>query len=136
MSGRAFVDTNVLVYLFDKRDAAKTAAAHSLVGRDDLTFCTSAQVLSEFYVTVTRKVGVPPEVAAATVQLYRRLEVVPVDADLVAEAIGLSGKSQISLWDAQIVCAAVRADCTTLNTEDLNDGQVIAGVTVVNPFVG
>ncbi|MDQ6657186.1 MAG: hypothetical protein M3Z00_02940 [Actinomycetota bacterium] len=52
-----------------------------------------------------------------------------VDAELVVDAIELAAGSHISLWDAQLVCAAVRADCATVFTEDLHKGQVIAGVT-------
>ncbi len=58
-----------------------------------------------------------------------KLPVVAVDAELVVDAIELAAGSHISLWDAQLVCAAVRADCATVFTEDLHKGQVIAGVT-------
>ncbi len=67
-------------------------------------------------------------------QQYRRLEVVDVDAGLVATAIDVSISHQISLWDAQIVCAAARAECRWLFTEDLQSGQHFGGVEVVNPF--
>lgn len=134
MSDRALVDTNVLAYQFDSRDPSKQAVAAALLARRDLIFCVSTQILSEFYVTATRKIGVPAAGAAAALRQYRRLEVVVVDTDLVIDAVDLAIKNQISLWDAQIVCAATRGGCGLIYTEDLHNGQFFGDVEVVNPF--
>lgn len=130
-----FVDTNVLVYAFDGRDPVKQAQAIAVLeGREHLVI--SAQVLGEFYVTVTRKLAEPLSEAAAgdVIERLAQLPVVPTDARLVAAATATSRDSRISYWDALIVEAAVTADCDRLLSEDLADGAVIRGVRVENPF--
>ncbi|HEY2767788.1 MAG TPA: PIN domain-containing protein [Solirubrobacteraceae bacterium] len=137
MSASALVDTNVLVYAVDedepeKRDTARKLLAASQPGALTL----SAQVLGEFYVTVTRKLARPIPAAAATA-LLEWLELFPmvqIDAALVKHAVEISRSAQISYWDGLVVAAAARADCDRLLSEDLGDGQKIAGVLVENPF--
>jgi predicted nucleic acid-binding protein len=68
------------------------------------------------------------------VRTFSALARVPVDLDLVYSAIELRGSKSVSYWDALIIAAATRADCSQLITEDLNAGEVIAGVEIVNPF--
>ncbi len=97
----------------------------------------SAQVLQEFYANATRKRAGGISVQAANTLLSQFLPhaKVVVDATLVAQAAQLSQRHQISYWDAAIVAAAVRSGAQELITEDLNAGQVIEGVRVMNPFV-
>lgn len=131
-----FIDTNVLVYAVDGSEPKKQEVAQRLLGDPDLEFIISAQVLGEFYVAVTRKLRPPltPADAANTIEQLRRVPVVPIDDRLVAAAIATCAAAGLSLWDAQIIQAAARAGCTEVLTEDLNDGQTIAGVSVRNPF--
>lgn len=131
-----FLDTNVLAYAFDTSDQTKQERAMAL-----MTECTDAaistQVMLEWFNVVTRRLAVPMPVARATELLQdwpRAYRVVPTDPDLVIAAARLTTIAQLSLWDAMIIAAAVKSGCTTLYTEDLNAGQVIHGVTVVNPF--
>ena len=44
--------------------------------------------------------------------------------------------ARISFWDALIVAAAEEVDADELLSEDLNVGQVIVGIKVVNPLDG
>jgi len=98
---------------------------------------TSAQVLGEFYVTVTRKLQQPlqPDEALARIRTMAPDHVVSLDAALVNAAIATSTKYQLSYWDSLIIEAAVRAGCSQLYSEDLSDGAVYHGVRVKNPFV-
>ena len=133
-----FVDTNVLVYAEQPGAGEKHRAASALV-RDmweQRDGAVSAQVLQELFVTATRKMPSPyaPEVAKRIVSHYASWKVVPVDAALVLEAIDIQTESSLSYWDAAVVAAAVRAGATELLTEDLNDGQIIRGVRIRNPF--
>ncbi|MDJ0663187.1 MAG: PIN domain-containing protein [Acidimicrobiia bacterium] len=133
----SFLDTNVLVYAFDRSEPAKMEVAQRLLADPDADYVISAQVLSEFYVATTRKLNPPLDHLAAleAMEYLMRLPVVAVDDRLVAYAVTLAEEEPLSLWDAQIVAAAVRAGCEEILTEDLNDGQLIAGVLVRNPFV-
>ena len=132
----AFLDTNVLVYAFDASEPAKRARAVALLEDEALDVVVSAQVLNEFYWTVTRKLDpkVPDDVAQDVVRGLALGRVVPVDAALVEEAIALARRHDLSLWDAGIVVAAQRAGCHELLTEDLANGQAFGGVTVRDPF--
>lgn len=130
-----FIDTNVLVYLFDRDSPAKQATARELVSAGGLVL--SSQVLSEFYVTVTRKLAQPldPAQADRAVADLCALPVRSVTANLVRAAIGRSRAAQLSYWDALIVETALDAGATVLLTEDLQHGQVIGGLRVQNPFL-
>ncbi len=134
--GKVFLDTNVLVYAQDldaphKRERSRQLMAEvAASGRGVI----STQVLQEYYVTATRKMGVAPLAAKSVVQSFRMFEVVQLSPDLIEQAIDRSVLSQLSFWDALIVAASVASGCTTIYSEDLNAGQVIGGVRVVNPF--
>jgi len=134
-SVKPFVDTNVWVYAHDADEPLKRATALRLL--DALPAVTiSAQVMSEFYVTVTRKLKVPlpPAVAARQLQAMAATEVVAIDEALVSGATALSTSERISFWDALIVNAAVKGNCDALLTEDLADGRTIGGIRIRNPF--
>ena len=136
MRVECFLDTNVLVYAASssRNEAAKRERALKLVQEAD--FGLSAQVLQEFYVTVTRKMKKPmaPELVVALMDEYRVFPTVPTDYPLVVSAVELSVKYGISYWDGAIIAAAQVLEADTLYTEDLNHGQRYGTVRVVNPF--
>jgi predicted nucleic acid-binding protein len=137
MSVDCFLDTNVLVYAISSAegDAAKQAKAFELIQRSD--FGLSAQVLQEFYVTVTRKIRkpMPPDLAVAFMDEYRLFPMVPTDYPLIVAAAELSLRYGISYWDGAILAAAEVLEAATLYTEDLNHGQQYGRVLAVNPFL-
>ena len=135
---RTFVDTNVLVYLFDAAHPAKQERARDVIAQLARAgaLVVSSQVLSEFYVTVTRKLAEPLPPATA-VRVLADLAVYPcvaVDAALVQRAAARTAADQLSYWDALIVEAAVEAGAAVLCTEDLQNGRHFQGVTVQDPF--
>jgi predicted nucleic acid-binding protein len=137
MSVECFLDTNVLVYAVSSAegDAAKSRKALDLVERTE--FGLSAQVLQEFYVTVTRKIRKPlsPEQAVALLDEYRVFPSVPTDHPLIVAAVELSLRYRISYWDGAILAAAEALEAPVLYSEDLNHGQLYGRVRAVNPFV-
>ncbi len=137
MSGSTFVDTNVLVYAVDdsepkKRDLARRSLESKRYGK----LVVSAQILSEFYVAVTRKLTepIPEDKAAEALDWLALLTVVPIDATLLKHGTQISRSAQLSYWDGLVVAAATRGGCQRLLSEDLNDGQQIGSVHVENPF--
>jgi predicted nucleic acid-binding protein len=63
-------------------------------------------------------------------------EVVGLNKFSVAKAIQIHTKYQYSYYDSLIIASALENDCTILNTEDMQTGQVIEGtLTIVNPFI-
>jgi predicted nucleic acid-binding protein len=138
MSGRTFVDTNILVYAHDTSAGAKHDVARSLVERlwHERTGAVSTQVLQELYVSLRRKAGRPlsRKEAHAVVTDYLRWEVVVNNGQSILDAIAIEGRYGISFWDALVVQASRACGAETLYTEDLNDGQVYESVRVVSPF--
>ena len=131
---KVFLDTNILVYAQDQADPAKRSRARECLSQANTDMVISTQVLQEFYVTTVKKLHVPTPNAKSLVRSLEGLETVLIDRPLILEAIDCSAMDQLSFWDALIVCAARHANCETIWTEDLNDGQVIRGVQVVNPL--
>ena len=136
---RVFLDTNVLVYLFDASSPAKQARARSLI--EELGASSravlSTQVLQEFYVSVTRKLSAPlPESdAEAAVEALCVLPVVTVDPSLVLRGISVARRHRLSFWDGLVVATAAAAGCRMLLSEDLRHGLELAGVSIENPFL-
>ena len=137
MAVRAFVDTNVFVYLYSRDNPAKNQAARKLLLDDDFDLVISTQVLNEFYVTVTRKIADPLSAAdaAEAVAGLAELEVVPLTRNLALDALRTGSRHQLSHWDSLIVEAASRSGCETLFSEDLAAGSTLRGVAITNPFV-
>lgn len=137
MSVECFLDTNVLVYAVSsaEHEADKSRRALELVRTSD--FGLSAQVLQEFYVTVTRKIKKPlaPELAVALMDQYRVFPVVATDYPLIVAAVELSLRYGVSYWDGAILAAAEVLEAPVLYTEDLNHGQRYGPVRAVNPFL-
>ncbi len=138
MKERVFLDTNVLVYLFDADAPTKQHRVQELLSNQELRaqVILSTQVLQEFYVSVTRKLATPLnlEDAFQAVQDLAAFPIVQIDTPLILLAIRRSGKARISFWDALILEAALVAGATVLYSEDLQGGAVFGGLRITNPF--
>lgn len=116
--------------------AGKQARSRELLEEVADSAILSTQVLAEFYVAVTRKLGkpLPASKARAAVESLCELEVRPMHTTLVKSAIRRSQDSQLSFWDALIVETAMEADASALLTEDLQHGRQFDRLPVINPF--
>ncbi len=136
MFAERFLDTNILVYLFDRDAPAKRQRSREiLTARGNVI---STQVLQEFYAAATRKLRPalePAEALLALADFARVCRVVTVDTELVLAAAQRAPLARVSFWDALIVESAASAECRVLLTEDLRHGQVFDGRLVVqNPY--
>ena len=130
-----FVDTNVVVYAFDRSDANKQRIAIEILeGSERLVLST--QVLLETWWVLTRRLTEPLEEGKASEVIDRlsELPVVSTDPQLVKQAINTCRRFNIAIWDAMIIGAARAAGCNRVLSEDLQPGQDFAGVAVENPF--
>ena len=138
LTNRDFFDTSVLVCGYDRRDPVKRERSLDMLGDaiQSGTGAVSAQVLSEFFTTVTRHLPDPMslEIAEMIVGELSTMQVIEIDTALIRRAIGVCRRSRISYWDALVVVAARRARCTRILSQDLSPGQSYDGVVVVNPF--
>jgi predicted nucleic acid-binding protein len=137
MTAPVFVDSNILLYAVDDADPRKQRVARdwraelwkSQLGR------VSFQVLSEFYVNAVRLKPAASAEARAEVRDLLAWNPVMTDASVIERGWKLQDRYQLSFWDSLIVAAAKVAACGFLLTEDLQDGQKLDGVEVVNPFL-
>ena len=138
MTATCFVDTNLLVYARDASEPVKQPRAHNWLSRvwATRTGRIGVQVLSEFYVTVTCKLkpGLSPEEAWNDVAGLMTWKPVPTDGPLLIQGRAVQERFDFSWWDALIVAAGHRAGCAYLLTEDLQDGQDLDGLVVLDPF--
>jgi predicted nucleic acid-binding protein len=136
MSDRLFLDTNIFVYAQDKGSPDKQHASRELIAlvSDSGDGVVSTQVMQEFFVAATRKLGVRPLAAKGVLKTFTAFEIVQVSAALIHEAIDCSILNQLSFWDSLILAAAASAGCNTVLSEDLNPSQTILGIAVRNPF--
>ena len=138
MTAPVFVDTNVLLYARDAGEAIKQPLAAAWLARlwRERLGRTSVQVLSEYYVNLTRKLdpGLPDDDAWDDVTTLLAWEPQPVDGALLRRGRELQRRHKLNWWDSLIVSAAESQDCSLLLSEDLQDGGVYEGVTVRTPF--
>ncbi|MBK9607009.1 MAG: PIN domain-containing protein [Betaproteobacteria bacterium] len=138
MTALVFVDTNVLVYARDAAQRAKQPLAADWVARlwREQTGRISMQVLSEYYVTVTRKLepGLKQADAWDDVRALLSWDPQPIDTTLIQRAREIEQRHRLAWWDSLIVGAAQLQNCTVLLSEDLQDGGAYGGVTVRSPF--
>ena len=135
---KAFVDTNVLVYAYDRGAGSKHERALGLVEKlwVEGNGALSTQVLQEFYVNVRRKARKPisHKQARSLIADYMSWDPVINDGASMLEAIDVEQKYKLSFWDSLIVVAAQKSGASVLYSEDFNDGQKFGPVQVLNPF--
>lgn len=139
MSNKRLIDTNVLVYAYDFSEPEKQAAAAAALDKLDGTDSgvLSTQILSEFFVVVTRKMAAPltiDEAAERVENLSRLWPVAEVSPLVVIEAIRGVRVHQLSFWDALIWATAKLNQIQVILSEDFNSGHTLEGVGFVNPF--
>ena len=136
MRDKVFIDTNILIYMQSGMSPAKMKISRTLFEKSssDHLVVLSTQVLQEFYVAMTRKLNHDPMTIKNILVLFDDFEVVTINSIIIFDAIDTSVLHQLSFWDSLIICAASASHCKVIYTEDLNHGQVIRGVEIVNPF--
>ena len=133
---RSLLDTNLLVYADAADEPVKQRRALDVITRlrADGDAVVSTQVLQEYVNVALRKLRLPPALVRERLAFYRRFELVPASAELIAGALDLHMLHALSFYDALIVQAASVSGCARLLSEDMQHGAVIAGVRIENPF--
>ena len=138
MKGRVFFDTNILIYADDADAGAKRERAQQVIeaALNNGNGVLSTQVLQEYFVVATRKLGMSAEIAQQKVEILATMTVIVVDVEHVVEAIKLHRLYGFSFWDCLVLRCAKAAGCPRLLSEDMQHGRAIEGVTIENPFAG
>ena len=137
MKGKVFFDTNFFVYLFSATELEKRTKCFHLLERLKERSCTlvwSTQIIQEFYNVMTLKFNKDPRVVKSSLKLFDHFELVVNNRPIIENAIDIQTTSGFSFWDSLVVSAALHANCSTIITEDLSDGQSINGILIQNPF--
>lgn len=134
---RTFFDTNILLYAEDSASPEKQKKAIALLveHRRQRTGALSTQVIGEFFEAATRRMKMDPAIARVQAEFYSRFElIVPALADAFA-AMELHRVHRYSYWDCLVIRCALAMRCRILLSEDMQHGQVIDGLRIVNPFL-
>jgi predicted nucleic acid-binding protein len=133
MNDKAFFDTNILVYVVSERDT-RTVSAEALIATGGIV---SVQVLNELAAVARRKLGMSWDEITEALAAIKVLcpSPMPLTMETHEAALRIAAQYQFHIYDALVAASALEADCTTLYSEDLQDGQVIDGrLTIRNPF--
>lgn len=138
MTDLVFLDTNVALYLYDRREPEKLQRARDWIAclLDSRSLTVSPQVLSEMFAVGVRKF---PRVSRAELREFVRdflpACTAPLDATIVSDALEFEESHRLHWWDCVIVASALAAGCRYLLTEDMQHGRAIGDMTIVNPFL-
>jgi len=137
MNDKIFLDTNILVYALDNKNPRKRDIAREVLRKlsKSKSATLSTQILQEYFVVATKKLGIEPLVAKKLINLFQNFEIIVPDLTLINTAIDTLILNKLSFWDSMVIVAAAQANCSAILTEDLNNGQIINGVKIVNPFI-
>jgi len=132
-----FIDTNVLLYAYDRTAGRKRKIALEIVEEGWISpgsNAVSVQVLQEFYVNFARS-GQSHKTASQIIEDLSQWPVVDNTLERFGQGLEFCRRFKTSLWDAMVLSAAKFSGATQLLTEDLNHGQDYFGIEVVNPFI-
>jgi predicted nucleic acid-binding protein len=137
MTGRVFVDTNILIYALDPDDPQKRQASADLLRRtiSNRTLTLSPQSLNECYRVLTqRRRLMPLDQARGFIRVLAPWAIAPLDARTTERAFAVQDEMNTSWWDSLMVAAALLAECRIFLSEDLQDGREVAGMRITSPF--
>jgi predicted nucleic acid-binding protein len=139
MSARTFLDTNVIVYAFDKSNPKKSQVAQSLIeeGRADKRSIISYQVVQEFINVVSRgfRIAITPrDLDHFLFTALFPMAAVSWSPALTMQALRIREAYLLGWYDSLIVAAALQGECKALLSEDLQHGQRFSELVVENPF--
>jgi predicted nucleic acid-binding protein len=136
MSGKVFLDTNILVYAFGAKsmDDPRIDAAERLVV---LGGVVSVQVLNEFVQVCRRKAKLNWDRVAGSLEVIKDLcgNAIPLTIETHDAAVDISRSYGFNIYDSLILAAAMQAGCSAVYSEDMRHGQTIGKLSIVNPFL-
>lgn len=136
MVARSFIDTNVLIYAEAGDTPRKQQAALAMLKRlfAEAQGVLSTQVLQEYCNVALKKLQLPAQHVRAQLDVYEQFEVVQVTPAIIRAGLDLHQTRSVSFFEELILTSAHAASCSVLLSENLNTGEVVQGVRIVNPF--
>jgi predicted nucleic acid-binding protein len=137
MTGRVFVDTNILIYALDPADPLKRRVSADLLRTtiSSRSLTLSPQSLNETYrVLVQRRRLMPVDAARSYIRTLAPWAIAPLDAKTAERAFAVEDETGYGWWDCLMLASALQADCRLFVSEDLQDGREVAGMRIASPF--
>lgn len=136
MRDRAFIDTNVLVYLYSNSEKEKQTTAKKIIIESDIELLISTQVLGEFTNVLYRKYNYSIDaIKEAITDFKKNFSIISITTDMVEQSIDLMSRYKYSYWDSLIITAAIKSNCSILYSEDCQHNQVLEKkLKIINPF--
>lgn len=141
MIDKVFLDTNILVYLFDKSEKEKQTKVKKLISDllPQTRMFVSVQVINEFINVTSKKIAAPisPAQQKEIIEFINDIFIVtPLNVDTTLSALEISQKYKLSFWDSLIISSALENKCNVLYSEDMQNGfSVYNKIKIVNPFI-
>ena len=137
---RVALDSNILAYLAgvsrSADDEPKIVRVRELIGRlgNNASLIAPTQTLGELFVVLRRGGASPQEARAILLEFSEAFGTAASETRTALAAADLVVDHKLQFWDALIVTAAAEAGCTLLLSEDMQDGFVTRGLTIVDPL--
>ena len=133
MKDKIFIDTNLLIYYVSDEMPKKQIVRDLLLSARSI--CVSSQVINEFVaVSLKKKINPVEETIRFAREFIDLFEVSAVDAAITLHSFEIMQRHRFSLWDSLIVAAAIQSKASVLYSEDLQHGQKIEKLKIINPF--
>jgi predicted nucleic acid-binding protein len=135
-TGKYFLDTNFLIYLFSGDEQKKQQICREVLqaGAKEAVFVLSTQVIKEFVSVMIGKFKVQPSLVKELVDDLCQFEVIQITPLLIQKAVDIHTLHRFSFWDSLILVAAQSAKANILLSEDLQHSQKLGNLTIWNPF--
>lgn len=132
---RVALDSNILIYAELEPDTEKGARAADIILRAAQDGVIPAQALGEFVRFIQRKAPAALPEAIKQVGIYKAAFLTPPTTDeIIARAGEMAEAHHLQLWDCVIAAASASAGAKALLTEDVQDGRLLNGLKLLNPF--
>ena len=132
---RVALDSNILIYAELEPESDKGKRSADLILRTARDAVIPAQVLGEFLRFIQRRVPTAFEDAIRQASIYRAAFLTPPTTDaIINKASELARAHRMQLWDCVVCAASTQAGAKALLTEDMQDGRIIEGLRLINPF--
>lgn len=137
MAIRSFIDTNILVYAEASDAPAKQKGALVLLRQlyEEASGVLSTQVLQEYCNVALKKLKLPSQYILAQLDFYEQFVVIQVTPAIIRAGLDLNQTHSVAFYDAIVLASAKISGCGLLYSEDMNTGEIVDGVRILNPFV-
>jgi len=137
MTDKVFIDTNLWIYLYDKKEEHKQLKINQLIREKYYDIIISSQVLNEIYNIMSKKIKLDhSEIKEIIIETMTNFEVAEIGVLDIMKAMEIKERYNFSYWDSLIVASAIENHCSILYTEDMQNNQIIENkLKIVNPFI-